>query len=62
MEHRGIQYQVVQAASPPVRFRWTVQLTAEETKAGVAPTRDHAIFELLRVIDSALGIGKTRKN
>jgi hypothetical protein len=53
MEHKGIQYQVVQTASP-TGFRWTVQLNENRTRTGVAREKDTAIFQAVRFIDRAL--------
>jgi hypothetical protein len=54
MEHRGIQYQVVQTASP-TGWKWTVQLADGRTRTGVSFSRGHAIFYAINVIDLALG-------
>jgi hypothetical protein len=53
MEHKGIQYQVVQTANP-TGFRWTVRLDENKTRTGVAPAKGRAIFQAVRFIDRAL--------
>jgi hypothetical protein len=53
MEHKGIQYQVVQTANP-TGFKWTVQLDKNRIKMGEARSKSFAIFLALRFIDKAL--------
>jgi hypothetical protein len=53
MEHRGIEYQVVQTASP-TGFRWTVQLSAEHSRTGTSYAKGNAVFRAIGVIDDAL--------
>jgi hypothetical protein len=53
MEHRGIQYQVVETADPR-GWKWIVQLTDGRTKTGVSFSRGHAIFYAMNAIDLAL--------
>jgi hypothetical protein len=53
MEHKGIQYQIVQTANP-TGFKWTVQLDHNRTKTGEAPSKSSAIRLALRFIDKAL--------
>ena len=53
MEHRGIQYQVVQTASP-LGWKWTVQLDGDRTKTGVSFLREYAIYDATNVIENAL--------
>jgi hypothetical protein len=53
MEHKGIQYQVVEIADPR-GWRWIVQLTDGHTKTGVSFSRGHAIFYAMNAIDLAL--------
>jgi hypothetical protein len=53
MEHKGVQYQVVQTANPS-GFRWTVQLDENRTRTGVARAKGNAIFQAVRFIDRAL--------
>jgi hypothetical protein len=53
MEHKGIQYQVVQTANP-TGFRWTVQLDEKRTRTGVARAKGTAIFHAVSFIDREL--------
>ena len=53
MEHKGVQYQVVQMASL-TGWQWTVQLAEGRTKTGVSFSRGHAIFYAINAIDRAL--------
>ena len=53
MEHKGIQYQVVQTANP-TGFRWTVQLDENKTKTGVSISKGNAIFNAVSFIDRAI--------
>jgi hypothetical protein len=53
MEHKGIQYQVVQTANP-TGFRWTVQLDENKTRTGVARAKGTAIFHAVSFIDRAV--------
>ena len=53
MEHKGIQYQVVQTANP-TGFKWTVHLDENRTKTGVSSSKGNAIFNAVRAIDKAL--------
>jgi hypothetical protein len=53
MEHRGIQYQVEETASP-TGWKWTVQLADGRTRTGVSFSRGHAIFYAINAIDLAL--------
>ena len=55
MDHRGIQYQVVQTASP-TGYRWTVQLNATRMKTGTSSSRGNAIFQAARAIDLAIRV------
>jgi hypothetical protein len=57
MEHRGIQYQVVQTANP-TGFLWTVYLDETRTRTGVSFSRENAISNAVRAIDKALGAHK----
>jgi len=52
MEHRGIQYQVVQTASPS-GWIWTMDVDGR-TKTGVSFSKDNAIFNAETAIDKAL--------
>jgi hypothetical protein len=51
MEHRGIEYTVVQTSNPTA-YMWTVYL--EKTKTGVSFSRGNAIFNAVRAIDKTL--------
>jgi hypothetical protein len=53
MEHRGVQYQVVETAAPR-GWEWTVQLAEGRTKTGVSCSRGHAVFYAMYAIDLAL--------
>jgi hypothetical protein len=53
MEHKGIQYQVVQTASP-TGWKWTIQLADGRTRTGTSFSRGHAIFYAINAIDLAL--------
>jgi hypothetical protein len=53
MEHKGIEYQVVQTANP-TGWKWTVNLDEGRTKTGVSFSRGHAIFYAINAIDRAL--------
>jgi len=47
MEHKGIQYQVVQTANP-TGWKWTVQLDEGRT------SREYAIYDATNAIEKAL--------
>jgi hypothetical protein len=53
VEHKGIQYQVVQTANP-TGYKWTAHLTENKIKTGLSDSRDSATFNAVRVIDRAL--------
>jgi hypothetical protein len=53
MEHKGIQYQVLQTANP-TGFKWIVQLDENKTKTGVSDTKGDAILRVMRFIDRAI--------
>jgi hypothetical protein len=53
MEHKGVQYQVVQTANP-TGFKWIVYLDANRTKTGVSHTIKFAILDAQRKIDQFL--------
>jgi 3,4-dihydroxy-2-butanone 4-phosphate synthase len=53
MEHRGVQYQIVQTANP-TGFKWTVHIDASRTRTGVSATMKSAIIDAQRKIDKAL--------
>jgi hypothetical protein len=59
MEHKGIEYQIVQTANP-TGFKWVVHLDRPKTKTGVASSRKTAIFEAEWAIDKALNDLRTR--
>ena len=59
MEYKGVEYQILQAASSG-GFEWTVHLDAANTKTGNALTRGIAIFEARLAIDKALNDPRTR--
>jgi hypothetical protein len=44
MKYKGIEYQVVQTASP-TGWRWTVHLDDGQTKTGMSSTEQYAIFD-----------------
>jgi hypothetical protein len=53
IEHRGIQYQIVQTASP-TGWKWTVQLDGGRTKTGLSCSEQYAIFDAANAIEKAL--------
>ena len=53
VEHKGVQYQVVETASP-TGWKWTVQLADGRTITGVSFSRGHAIFYAINAIDKVL--------
>jgi hypothetical protein len=53
MEYRGIQYTVVQTASP-TGFKWTAHLTGGRIRTGQSFARRAAIVDAERKIDRAL--------
>jgi len=54
MEHRGIEYQIVQTANPK-GWRWIARLSEHSMKSGTSNSSGNAIFKALRAIDIALG-------
>jgi hypothetical protein len=50
MEHKGIQYQVVQTASP-TGWKWTVEMDDNRIKTGTSFSRGNAIFQAVSAID-----------
>jgi hypothetical protein len=56
MEHKGIQYQIVQTANP-TGFKWIVHLDETRTRAGTFYSRKSAIFGAEHAIDKALEVG-----
>jgi hypothetical protein len=53
MEHKGVQYQVVETVNPR-GWKWTVQLAEGRTISGVSFSRAHAIFYAICAIDKNL--------
>jgi hypothetical protein len=53
MQHRDIQFSVVQTANP-TGFKWTVQLDATRTRSGVSYSMKSAISDAQKKIDRAL--------
>jgi hypothetical protein len=49
-EHKGIEYQVVQTASP-TGWKWTVQLSEGRVKTGVTFSKGRAIFCAINAIE-----------
>jgi hypothetical protein len=54
MEHKGVQYQVVQTANP-TGWKWTVNLPDGRTRMGTSFSRGNAIFNAVRAIEKAFG-------
>jgi hypothetical protein len=50
MQHKGVQYQVVETANPS-GWRWTVELDEGRTKTGVACSRAHAALYAINAIE-----------
>jgi hypothetical protein len=59
MQHRDIQFSVVQTANP-TGFKWTVQLDATRTSSGLSHSMKAAIFAAQRKIDRALNEQKAK--
>jgi hypothetical protein len=53
VEHKGIQYQVVQTANP-TGYKWTAHLNENRIKTGLSDSRDSATFNAVRAIDRAV--------
>jgi hypothetical protein len=53
VEQKGIQYQVVQTASP-TGFKWIVRLDEHRTKTGLSHSKASAISNAVRAIDKAV--------
>ena len=53
MEHKGIEYQVVQTSNP-TGWKWTAFLDANRTRTGVAISRANAVLDAERAIDKAM--------
>jgi hypothetical protein len=51
MEHRGIQFQVVQTTSP-TGWKWTVQLDSNRTRTGETISKAAAIYKAKSAINS----------
>ena len=54
MEHRGIQYQVVQTTNP-TGFKWTVEFDANRIKTGTCKFKASAISNAVGAIEKTLG-------
>jgi hypothetical protein len=59
MDHKGIEYQIVQTANP-TGFKWVVHLDATKTRTGITSSRKAAIFEAQWAIDKALNDPRTK--
>jgi hypothetical protein len=53
MEHKGIQYQIVQTASP-TGWKWSVQIDDNRTKTGTSFSKGNAIFQAVTAINKVL--------
>jgi hypothetical protein len=51
MEHRGVQFQVVQTANP-TGWKWTVQLDCNRTRTGETISKAAAIYKAKMTINS----------
>ena len=60
MEHRGIQYQIVQMANP-TGWKWTVQLDQGRAKTGLSFSKQYAIFDATNAIEKALSAAHNAK-
>jgi hypothetical protein len=60
MEHKGIEYQVVQTASP-TGWRWTIHLDDGRTKTGVSHSKSVAILDAEKAIGKALSAAPKAK-
>jgi hypothetical protein len=54
MEHRGVEFTVVQTANP-TGWRWTVEIPGQKPRSGAVHDRAGAIANAKRAIDIALG-------
>jgi len=52
MEYRGVEFTVLQSASPR---GWTVEITGRKPKSAIVCDRAGAILHARRAIDAALG-------
>jgi hypothetical protein len=59
MKHKGIEYQVVQTASP-TGWKWTVQLDGGCVKTGMSCSRQYAIYDVTNAIEKALSASDKR--
>jgi hypothetical protein len=59
MEHRGIEYQVVQTTNP-MGWIWTADLDGR-TRTGVSFSRANAIFNAVAAIEKALSAAPKAK-
>jgi len=59
MEHKGVQYEVVQTINPCC-WKWIVFLDAVRMRTGIALTRADAVLDGELAIESALESRKTR--
>jgi hypothetical protein len=53
MQHKGVQYQVVETANPS-GWKWTVELDEGRTKTGVSCSRGHAALYAINAIELTL--------
>jgi hypothetical protein len=60
VEHKGVQYQVVQTANP-TGFKWIVHLDENRTKTGLSYSRTSAISSAVRAIDKVMSASAKAK-
>jgi hypothetical protein len=53
MEHKGVEYAIVQTANP-TGWKWIVHPDQTGIRTGTWPTREGAIFQAMRKIDKIL--------
>jgi hypothetical protein len=53
MQHKGVQYEVVETANPS-GWKWTVQLADDRTKTGVSCSKAHAALYAINAIELTL--------
>lgn len=53
MQHKGIQYQVVQTANPTA-WKWAVHLDGGRSQTGVSFSRQYAIYDATNAIEKTL--------
>ena len=58
MEHRGIEYRIIQGIKPGF-WEWLVE-TATDRKSGTSDSREAAMAAARRAIDNALGPKKRK--